>query len=254
MQTRLHERMIEHGVLFAARHEGKARRIGEHGPGAILSVESKQGACLWELVRREVTRDGREALTQLLPVATVAPVAKRAEPLETMGLTNDGAGAHHLSTLTPFVARSTDVIQPAKGRGECFCLGQGTLAGCLTGAIEIKDHPGVSCSIHQTPGLLLIGVVREWATEHIIEKKRAHSFNGRLGQCCQKAREGRAGGELVTVKESHEGDRKGLEPLVEGFQGGFPADGIAEENREKIDDLVVPETTPRKAYTLADLG
>ncbi len=88
----------------------------------------------------------------------------------------------------------------------------------------------------------------------IIEKKRAHSFNGRLGQCCQKAREGRAGGELVTVKESHEGDRKGLEPLVEGFQGGFSADGIAEENREKIDDLVVPETTPRKAYTLADLG
>src|SRR5947209_596019 len=29
---------------------------------------------------------------------------------------------------------------------------------------------------------------------------------------------------------------------------------IAEENREKIDDFVVPETTPRKAYTLADLG
>ncbi len=41
VQTRLHERMIEHGVLFAARNAGKARRIGEHGPGAILFVESR---------------------------------------------------------------------------------------------------------------------------------------------------------------------------------------------------------------------
>ena len=91
VQTRLNQRMIEHRVLFAARHEAKACQIGEHGPGAILSVESKQGTCLWELVHREVTGDRRKALTQFLPVTPIAAVAKRTEPLVTVGLTDDGA-------------------------------------------------------------------------------------------------------------------------------------------------------------------
>src|SRR5712691_12204500 len=46
VQTRLDERMIEHGVLFASCHEGEASEICQHGPGAILSVEPKQGASL----------------------------------------------------------------------------------------------------------------------------------------------------------------------------------------------------------------
>jgi len=41
---------------------------------------------------------------------------------------------------------------------------------------------------------------------------------------------------------------------VESFQGALPTDGVAEENREKIDDLVVPETPPRETHTLIDLG
>ena len=209
--------MIEHGVLFAARNAGKARCIGEHGPGAILSVESRASRVpVGTGARAPVTRDGREALTQLLPVATVAPVAKRAELLETMGLTNDGAGAHHLSTLAPFVERRHrrhPTIDQA--RGECFCLGQGSLRGLPHGCHRdqrpprrfLLDPPDPRFASHWSRS-------RVGGLSQIIEKKRAHSFNGRLGQCCQKAREGRAGGELVTVKESHEGDRKGLEPLV----------------------------------------
>jgi len=46
VQTRLDKRMIEHRVLFAARHIGEAGQVGEHGPGAILSVEPEQGARL----------------------------------------------------------------------------------------------------------------------------------------------------------------------------------------------------------------
>ncbi len=45
-----------------------------------------------------------------------------------------------------------------------------------------------------------------------------------------------------------------MQPRVESFQGVFPADGVAEEDREKIDDLVVPETPPGKTHTLTDLG
>jgi hypothetical protein len=92
VQTRLDERMIEHRVLFAACHNGEASQVGEHGPGAILSSELEQGAFPRELVRCEVTTDSREGLTQFLPVEPVASVAKRAEPLETVGLADDRMG------------------------------------------------------------------------------------------------------------------------------------------------------------------
>ena len=78
-------------------------------------------------------------------------------------------------------------------RGQSFCLGQGALAGRLTRPIDIKDHPGVSCSIHQAPGLRLVGVVgvvQERATEQVIETERAQGFDGCFGQRRQKAREG----------------------------------------------------------------
>jgi hypothetical protein len=38
------------------------------------------------------------------------------------------------------------------------------------------------------------------------------------------------------------------------LQCAFPADGIPEEDRKKVDHLVVPETPPGKVYTLTDLG
>jgi hypothetical protein len=53
------------------------------------------------------------------------------------------------------------------------------LAGGLPRPIDVKDHPGVSCSIHQFSSLL---VGSEWATKQIIEKKRAQRFNGRFCQ------------------------------------------------------------------------
>jgi hypothetical protein len=72
--------MIEHRVVFAAGNIGEPSHVGEHGPGAILSIEPEQGALLWELVGREIAPDGSEALAQFRSVATVAAVAKRAEP------------------------------------------------------------------------------------------------------------------------------------------------------------------------------
>ena len=106
---------------------------------------------------------------------------------------------HDLAALAPPVAGGTDIIQPAKGRGEFFYLGQGALAGRLTRAIDIKDHPCVSCSIHQTPDFPGWRLIRERAAEQIIEKERAQGFDWRLGQRCQKAREGRAGWQPVTL-------------------------------------------------------
>lgn len=64
MQTCLDERVIEHAVLFAAGDEGEASQINEHGPRAILAVESQKRACLWELVRGEIARDRSKALAE----------------------------------------------------------------------------------------------------------------------------------------------------------------------------------------------
>jgi hypothetical protein len=192
VQTCLDERVVEYRVLLSAGHVGETSQVCQHGPGAILSVESQQSTRLWDLVHCEVTRNRRKSLVQLCAVATVALAAKRAEPLGTVGLTDDGASTHDLAALAPPVAGGTDIIQPAKGRGEFFCLGQGALAGRLTRAIDIKDHPCVSCSIHQTPDFPGWRLIRERAAEQIIEKERAQGFDWRLGQRRQKAREGRA--------------------------------------------------------------
>jgi hypothetical protein len=80
VQTCLNERMIEDGVLFAAGHKREACHIGEHSPGAILSVESEQNACLWELVHGEIARDRSQALAQFHKILTVTAVSKTAEP------------------------------------------------------------------------------------------------------------------------------------------------------------------------------
>ncbi len=100
-----------------------------------------------KLVRSEVATDGREGLAQFLPVESIASVANRAEPLVAVGLTDNSAGPDDFPTLAPCVASSTDFIQPAIGRWQLFCLGQGALAGGLTRAIDIEDHPLEALSI-----------------------------------------------------------------------------------------------------------
>jgi hypothetical protein len=89
----------------------------------------------------EITTDGREALTQFLPVEPIAPFAKGAEPLKTVGLADNRAGTHHLPTLAPSIARCIDLIEPTRGWGQVFGLRQGALTGCLTRAINIEDLP-----------------------------------------------------------------------------------------------------------------
>jgi len=106
------------------------------------------------------------------------------------------------------------------------------LASRLPCAINVKDDPGVSRSIYQPSGLLVVG---DRTTQKVIEKQRAQRFDGRFGQGCLKTREGRASWEMVTFKQRHERFRKGLEPLVKLLQRAFPTDGVPEQDREKID-------------------
>ncbi len=112
VQTCLNQRVIEHAVLLAAGHKREPSHIGEDGSGAILPVEPQQGARSFELRRREIAPNGQEPLAQFLPVPPVATMAKRAEPLVAMGLSNRGARANHLPAFAARVSRSAPLIQP----------------------------------------------------------------------------------------------------------------------------------------------
>jgi hypothetical protein len=171
--------MIKSAVLFAARHKCEAGQVREHRPGAVLAKDMEQGAFRQELVRREVARDGGERLAQLLSVPPVAAVAKRAEPLEAVGLTEDGARSYQLATLASRVAGRAHLIQPAKGWRQVVGLRQRALPGRLPRPIDIKDHPAGSGSIHQPSDLLVGG---EWATLEISKKEGAQRFNRRFCQ------------------------------------------------------------------------
>jgi hypothetical protein len=101
-----------------------------------------------------------------------------------MSLRDNRARPDDLPALAPSVARSTYLVQATVWCRQVFCLWQSALAGRLTGAIDIKDHPGASCSIHQTPRFPSLLLVGERAAEQIIEKERAQGFDGCLSQRC----------------------------------------------------------------------
>ena len=122
--SRLDERMIQHGVVFATHHEREASQIRQHGSGAILPIEPEQGSLMRKLVHSEVATAGPEGLTQFLPVEPIASGAPT-EPsrLSAVGLTDHSAGPDNFPSLAPRVASSTDCLQSAKGRWQLFCLG-----------------------------------------------------------------------------------------------------------------------------------
>jgi hypothetical protein len=80
VETRLHERVSEHGVLLTAGHKGEAGQIRKHGSCALLAIEPEERTPLRELVGPERAINGGEPLTQFLPVAPVAFVSNTAEP------------------------------------------------------------------------------------------------------------------------------------------------------------------------------
>jgi len=67
-------------------------------------------------------------------------------------------------------------------------------------------------------------------------------------QAGQKARERRARGQSLALEQGHEGLRKREELLVKLLQGAFTTDGVAKEDGEKVNHLVVPKAAASKAH------
>lgn len=83
----------------------------------------------------------------------------------------------------------------------------------------------------------------------ILLKARAQSFYGALIEGGEKAGEGRAMGQLVSVKQGHE--RRGLrqQSFVKGQERGFARNGITDQDGDKIDEVVVRHPRARVKRT-----
>jgi hypothetical protein len=108
-------------------------------------------------------------------------------------------------------------------------------------ALSIEESIGWLC-FRQRPG------------QQILEKHGAQRFDGGLVKCGEKATEGATGRQAITPKEGHERLSPRLDPLVEGFQRAFATDGIADEDGDKINHVVMPEASTSKAYLFLDGG
>lgn len=181
VQTCLNERVIQHAVLVAAHDKGEASQIGEHSSQAILSVKPHQRALLEKLMSREVACEGCERFSQFFSILPVAFVSKTAEPVIAVSLADGCAGTNHLPPFAACVARSTYVIQSAKGWRQIVAFGHSSLPRRFSRPVDVKDGPGLACSIRQATCLV---VRSERAAEQVIEKQRAQSFNRRLRQRC----------------------------------------------------------------------
>ncbi len=127
----------------------------------------------------QIPANGCETLAQLFSISPVPAVPETAEPLRTVGLAHRCPGPDHLPAFASPLARGTHLIQPAKRWGKVISLRKRALPGRFSRAIDVKHHPGATCSIHQTSHLFVRG---EWTSEQIIEKEPAESVHRRLRQ------------------------------------------------------------------------
>jgi len=57
-------------------------------------------------------------------------------------------------------------------------------------------------------------------------------------------------GEALSPEKRHERGSEGVDTLIEGFQGAFTADGVAQQHDHKVDHVVMAEPTPGEAHLL----
>jgi len=83
-----------------------------------------------------------------------------------------------------------------------------------------------------------------------LQKQRTQSLNRGLVEGRQKARERRAVRQTFPSEQGHEWASEWLHALVERGKSRFAADGIPQQHRHKVDEIIVPETATRKAHLL----
>jgi len=90
----------------------------------------------------------------------------------------------------------------------------------------LENQPVGASSIPQPTCLLLFA---QQSRKPIGEKDLAQRFDRRESQGRQKATECGARGQAVSPEERHVGSGKGLQALVESFEGAFATDSVAKK-------------------------
>src|SRR6266568_1436989 len=228
-----------------------AKTSGEHidegSCVAIESVETKQHGSSGKGKLCGIASDHRDGPQQFPAVISIAWSSKRAEKLMRMRLEQDRTGTHHFSPFAPLIARRADLIETAMGRGQRLQLRQRPLAGGLSGPVHIDDHPLFFRPVEQATG------GSKWVPGvQILLKARAQSFYGALIEGGEKAGEGRAIGQLVSVKQGHERLGKRQQPFVKGQERGFARNGITDQDGDKIDEVVVTKARAGETHLILD--
>jgi hypothetical protein len=105
----------------------------------------------------------------------------------------------------------------------------------LPGSVDIKDEQLAAVAIKQTTKRVRgEGVLADRVFEQLTQGVEACRIN--IGQ---KAAEGRAVGEAIASEESHEGSCKGCQALEKRLQSRLATGGIAKQNGDKVDDVVM---------------
>ncbi len=67
-------------VVFATGDKHEASHVSQHSSIAILAVEAEQRVFMRELIRRQISANGSQALAELRSIVPVPAVAETAEP------------------------------------------------------------------------------------------------------------------------------------------------------------------------------
>src|SRR5258706_1128047 len=133
--------------------------------------------------------------------------------------------------------------------GKLWRVRQCPLPCGLPGSVYIDDQPWLSLPI---PDAAWRG--GEWrSSDQIFLKHSAQRFHGWLIQGRQKTAERRAMGETLTTKQRHESARKRHESRVKGFECGFSGEDVADEDGDKVNDVIRSEAWTSKADSFLDV-
>jgi hypothetical protein len=165
-----------------------------------------------------------------------------------MRLEQNRAGAYHFSPLAPLIARRARLIETTMGSRQCFRLRARTLPGSLPSSVHIDDQPGLCCPIEQAAG----GSKRV-AGQQILLKARSQVFHSTLIEGRKKTGKGRAMGQEVSTEQSHEGLGKWSKSFVKGQQGWLAGHRIANQDHDKIDEVILSKARTGEPHLLLDL-
>src|SRR5258708_38394722 len=101
-----------------------------------------------------------------------------------MSLEHSCTSPDNFPSLASRVARGTQRAQTPRWRRPIHCLGQGTLAGRLSRAIDVEDEEVVALSIPQSAWLFLF---HERTSQQILQKEGSQGFDRSLVKRGEKA-------------------------------------------------------------------